>query len=404
MQRIDRQAYLDRLIAFREKRLIKVVTGVRRCGKSTLLEIYQDYLREQGVAPERIVSVNLEDYDFFPLREPAALHAYIKERLIPDEMTYVFIDEVQHCTEFPQVIDSLYLRKNADICLTGSNAYMLSGEIATLIAGRYVEIQMLPLSFREYVLATGGQSDLAGSYRAYLQGSSFPYALELQGQPAALRAYLEGVYNTIVVKDISARKKISDPLMLESITRFVFDSIGSPLSTKKIADAMTSAGRKIDVKTVERYLEGLMESFILYQARRYNIRGKQHLKTLEKYYAVDIGLRYLLLGASGTDVGHILENVVYLELLRRGYTVSVGKLDELEVDFVARDMRGIHYIQVSASVRDEQTLARELAPLLRIADNYPKVILTLDEDPEADYEGIRRIQALRWLMGEAELR
>ena len=404
MQRLNRQEYLDQLISFREKQLIKVVTGVRRCGKSTLLEIYQDYLREQGVAPERIVSVNLEDYDFFPLREPAALHAYIKERLVPDAMTYVFIDEVQHCAEFPQVIDSLFLRKNADIYLTGSNAYMLSGEIATLIAGRYVEIQMLPLSFREYVLATGGQSDLPGSYRTYLQGSSFPYALELRGQSAALRAYLEGVYNTIVVKDISARKKISDPMMLESITRFVFDSIGSPLSTKKIADSMTSAGRKIDVKTVERYLEGLMESFILYQARRYNIRGKQHLKTLEKYYAVDIGLRYLLLGASGTDVGHILENVVYLELLRRGYAVSVGKIDELEVDFVARDQRGIHYIQVSASVRDEHTLARELAPLQRIADNYPKVILTLDEDPEADYEGIRRIHALRWLMGDAEIR
>ena len=398
MQRLNRQEYLDRLILFRDKHLIKVVTGVRRCGKSTLLQIYEDYLRGQGVPEERIVAVNLEDYDFFPLRDPAALHAYIKDRLAPDAMTYVFIDEIQHCADFPQVIDSLYLRKNADIYLTGSNAYMLSGEIATLIAGRYVEIRMLPLSFREYVLATGGQNDLAKSYTAYLQGSSFPYALELREQPEALLAYLEGVYNTIVVKDIAARKKISDTMMLESITRFVFDSIGSPLSTKKIADSMTSAGRKIDVKTVERYLEGLTESFILYQARRYNIRGKQHLKTLEKYYAVDIGLRYLLLGASGTDVGHILENVIYLELLRRGYTVSVGKIDDLEVDFVARDRRGITYIQVSASVRDERTLARELAPLQRISDNYPKVILTLDEDPEADYEGIRRMNALLWLM------
>ena len=215
-----------------------------------------------------------------------------------------------------------------------------------------------------------------------------------------MRDYLEGVYNTIVVKDIAARKKIADTMMLESVTRFVFDSIGSQLSTKKIADTMTSSGRKIDVKTVERYLKGLMESFIIYQVKRYNLRGKQYLKTLEKYYVVDIGMRYMLLGTSGTDVGHILENVVYLELLRRGYDVYIGKIDDLEVDFVARGQKGMQYIQVAASVRDDHTLIRELAPLRRISDNYPKVILTLDEDPEADYDGIRRINALEWLVGK----
>ena len=283
-KRLERKEYLDKLISFRDKQLIKVVTGVRRCGKSTLLEIYQDYLRANGVKDEQILAINLEDFDFFALREPVALHAYIKDRLVPGKMTYVFVDEIQHCTDFPSVIYSLYIRKNVDVYLTGSNAYMLSSEIATLISGRYVEIKMLPLSFREYELATGDNDSLAAKYREYVQGSSFPYALELKDSPSALHDYLEGVYHTIVVKDISARKKISDTMMLESVTRFVFDSIGSQLSTKKIADTMTSSGRKIDVKTVERYLEGLMESFIIYQAKRYNIRGKQYLKTLENYY------------------------------------------------------------------------------------------------------------------------
>ena len=400
---IERKEYLDKLNAFRGKQVIKVVTGVRRCGKSTLFKIYQDHLRSCGAEEKQIVSVNLEDYDNFYLRDPAALHSYVKERLVPGKMTYVFIDEVQHCADFPDVIDSLYIRENADVYLTGSNAYMLSGEIATLLSGRYVEIKMLPLSFREYVLSTGDGTGLAAKYRDYIQSSSFPYVLELKDQPGAVRDYLEGIYNTIVVKDIASRKKIADTMMLESVTRFVFDSIGSQLSTKKIADTLTSSGRKIDVKTVERYLEGLTESFIIYQAKRYNIRGKQYLKTLEKYYAVDMGMRYVLLGTRGTDVGHILENVVYLELIRRGYDVYVGKIDGTEVDFVARGQKGVMYIQVAASVRDGNTLARELSSLQRISDNYPKAILTLDEDPEADYDGIRRINALEWLMGKADI-
>ncbi len=401
LQRLDRHAYLNKLIELRDKQLIKVVTGVRRCGKSTLLEIYQDYLRSVGVDENQIVVINLEDFDYYSLRAPAELHAWIKSRLVSGKMTYVFIDEIQHCIDFPAVIDSLYIKKNVDIYLTGSNAYMLSSEIATLISGRYVEIRMMPLSFGEYVQATGNTDNLAVKYREYITGSSFPYALALKDQPSILRDYLEGVYNTIVVKDIAARKTITDTMMLESVTRFIFDSIGSQLSTKKIADTMSSYGRRIDVKTVERYLDGLMESFILYQAKRYNIRGKQHLKTLEKYYVVDIGMRYMLLGTSGTDVGHILENVIYLELLRRGYEVYIGKIDDLEIDFVARNSHGIQYIQVAASVRDPNTLARELAPLRKISDNYPKTLLTLDEDPDADYEGIRRLNALNWLMGES---
>lgn len=401
-KKIQRPEYLDKLIAFREKQLIKVVTGIRRCGKSTLLELYQEYLMEQGIAEEQIISINLEDFDFYELRKPEKLHVYVKERLIPEKMNYVFVDEIQQCENFPMVVDSLYLKKNVDIYITGSNAYMLSSEIATLLSGRYVEIKMLPLSFKEYVSATGDNRELMRKYTAYLENSSFPYALELAGHPRELRDYLEGIYNTIVVKDIANRHKISDTMMLESVARFIFDNIGNPLSTKKIADTMTSDGRKTDARTVEKYLSALMESYIVYQARRYNVRGKQYLKTLEKYYVADIGLRYLLLGTSSTDVGYILENVVYLELLRRGYEVYVGKIDDLEVDFVCMSARGRVYYQVAATVREEKTLRRELLSLERIADHYPKVILTLDEDPEADYNGIRRINALDWMMGTVE--
>ncbi len=400
--RIERKEYLDKLIAFKDKNIIKVITGVRRCGKSVLLELFQDYLLKQGISEEQIVAINLEDYDFYELREPAKLHSYIKERLNKNKMTYIFIDEVQHCEDFPRVVDSLYLKKNVDIYLTGSNANLLSSEIATLLSGRYVEIMMLPLSFKEYVSSTGDAKELSRKYLEYIENSSFPYTLDLKGQPKEITLYLEGLYNTIVVKDISQRNKFPDTMMLESIARFVFDNIGNPMSTKKIADTMTSFGRKIDVKTVEKYVRALMESFIVYQAKRYNIKGKQYLKTLEKYYVVDIGLRYMLLGSRSTDVGHILENVIYLELLRRGYDVYVGKIDDLEVDFVAQDQKKTTYYQVAATVRDENTLKRELAPLQKISDHYPKVILTLDDDPEADYDGIRRINALDWLIGAIE--
>lgn len=397
---IERKEYLNKLIAWKDKKLIKVITGVRRCGKSTLMEMFQEYLKKNGVAENHILSVNFEDYDFYDLRDPAKLYAYIQERIDADSMNYIFLDEVQHVADFPRVVDSLYIKKNIDLYLTGSNAYMLSGEIATLLSGRYVEISMLPLSFREYVESMGDRRELGRKYADYLQNSSFPYTLELRDNTKEIKTYLDAIYNTVVVKDIAARKKISDTLMLESVTRFLFDNIGNPLSGKKIADTMTSAGRKIDVKTVEKMIEGLTESFILYRAGRYNIKGKQYLKTMEKYYVVDIGLRYALLGSRGVDVGHILENVVYLELLRRGYAVYVGKVDEQEVDFVAMDDTGCRYYQVAATVREQTTLQRELAPLQKVRDHYPKLLLTLDEDPEADYDGIRRVNALDWLLGE----
>lgn len=395
---INRQEYLDKLIALKDKQLIKVITGIRRCGKSTLMEIFQYYLKSNGVSDNNIISINFEDYDNYELRTPSKLYSYIKEKLSDTGMNYIFLDEIQHVEDFPRIVDSLYIKKNVDVYITGSNAYMLSSEIATLLSGRYVEIKMLPLSFKEYIESTGDTKELSRKYADYIENSSFPYTLELRDTPKELYNYLEGIYNSIVVKDIANRKKITDTMMLESITRFLFDNIGNPMSTKKIADTMTSMGRKIDVKTVEKYVSALTESFVMYQAKRYNVKGKQYLKTLEKYYAVDMGLRYMLLGTRSTDVGHILENVVYLELIRRDYDVYVGKIDDLEVDFVAMDKKQIEYFQVAATVRDENTLNRELIPLQKISDNYPKVILTLDDDPEADYDGIKRINVLDWLI------
>ncbi|MCP1109660.1 ATP-binding protein [Ohessyouella blattaphilus] len=399
---IRRTEYLNKLIAFREKKLIKIITGIRRCGKSTLLEIYQDWLLENGVKKEQIIAINFEDIDYEELCDYKKLYTYLKERLVQDEMTYIFLDEVQNIENFPKVVDSLFIKKNVDMYITGSNAYMLSSEIATLISGRYVQIEMLPLSFKEYIESTGNMNERGIKYTEYLEASSFPYTLELKGQPEEIRDYLEGIYNTIVVKDIVQRKRITDTMMLKSVLRFVFDNIGNPLSSKKIADTMTSGGRKIDAKTVEKYLECLSESYIIYQAKRYNIKGKQYLKTLEKYYVVDIGLRYMLLGKRQMDMGHILENVIYLELLRRGYDVYVGKVDSFEVDFVAQNNMGTTYFQVALTAREEQTLERELRPLKAIRDHYPKILLTLDEDPEVQYAGIRRINARDWLLDLTE--
>lgn len=399
MKRIERASYLNKLIAFKDKNLIKVITGIRRCGKSTIMEIYRDWLKEQGVSIDQIVYLNFEDYDNFELRNPKNLYAYIKPLLIEDKMNYLFFDEIQHVQDFPDIINSLNLKPNVDIYITGSNAYMLSSEIATLLSGRYIEIAMQPLSFKEYVDGTGEYDNLQKAYNDYITKSSFPYTLELNTN-SEVSDYLTGLYNTIVVKDIMSRKRLPDVMMLESVIRFTADNIGNILSTKRIADIMTADGRKIDQKTVERYLNSLCETFFVYEAKRYNIKGKQLLKTLGKYYLVDIGLRRMLLGSRSFDAGRILENIVYLELLHRQKKVYVGKNDNLEVDFVAIDENNIAYYQVAATVRDESTLKRELASLQQINDQYPKYILTLDDDPVADYDGIKRINALKWMMGE----
>lgn len=395
---VVRREYLERLNNLKHKKLIKIVTGIRRCGKSTVLEMFRRHLLNEGVGDNQIIFLNLEEYENKELRNPNVLYSYIKERLT-SKMNYIILDEIQRVENFPDVVDSLYVKKNVDLYLTGSNSSLLSSEIATLISGRYVEIKMLPLSFREFVVATKQLDNLSKAYNQYVSTSSFPYVLDLLQTPAEINPYLEGIYNTVLVKDIIDRKKISDTTVLKSVTRFLFDNIGLELSSKKIADTLTSNSRKSDPKTIEKYVSALEESFIVYRAGRYNIKGKEYLKSLEKYYVSDIGLRNFMLGKKAMDVGHILENIVYLELLRRRYDVYVGKIDDAEVDFVAQTQDGNIYIQVAASVRDEQALQRELRPLKAVKDSYPKMILTLDDDPPSDYNGIARMNALDWLMG-----
>lgn len=400
---IMREEYFQRLVGYKDKKIIKVITGVRRCGKSTLLKMYKNYLLEHSVDVEQIIDINFEDFDYEDLLDAKALYAYIRERIVPDKMTYLILDEIQNVKGFQKVVDSLFLKDNIDIYITGSNSYMLSGELATLLSGRYIKIEMLPFSFCEFVKANQMQDNLERAYQQYIESGSFPYISHLEKEKNQIYDYLKSIYDTIILKDVIGRKKITDVMMLESVIRFLADNIGNPLSTKKISDTMTSNGRSINVRTVESYLSAFMDSYIIYQAKRFDVKGKQYLKTLEKYYMVDIGLRNAMLGSkSNADVGHILENVIYLELIRRGYEVYIGKVDNVEVDFVARYEKGVKYIQVSASVRDENTLERELRPLQKITDYYPKCIMTLDIDPEADYEGIRRINALDYLMHRVE--
>jgi predicted AAA+ superfamily ATPase len=312
-------------------------------------------------------------------------------------MNYIFLDEIQQIDEFQKAVDSLFIRKNIDLYITGSNACLLSGELATLLSGRYVEIPMLPLSFREFLGAFSGQQELQKKYHDYATNSSFPYCLKLRDDPAQIRDYLGGIYNTIVLKDVIGRKKVAEPVMLERVIRFMFDNIGSLCSIKKIADTLVSSGRRISVNTVESYLSALTDSYILYRAGRYDIHGKEFLKTGHKYYLADVGLRYYLLGSVGSDAGRILENVVFLELLRRGGEVSIGKIDDKEIDFIVQQGSMRKYYQVSLSVREEATLERELRPLQAVKDNYPKILLTMDDDPPSDNNGIGRINVLDWL-------
>ena len=404
MNIVNRPEYLDFLIRTKDKKIIKVASGIRRCGKSTLFEVYRDWLTGNGVKPEQIISINFEDIDYEHLTEYRVLYDYIKPFLLPDKMNYVFLDEIQHVNQYEKAVDSLFIKKNVDLYITGSNAYFMSGELATLLTGRYIEMKMLPLSFAEYcegldIYAPGKPMTRMEKYASYLSESSMPYALQLHGRQKDIHEYLDGLYSSILLKDIVKRLKISDVMMLESVAKFVFDNIGSLLSTSKIANTMTSNGRKIDSKTVEKYLRGLTDSLIAYKANRYNIKGKQHLATLEKYYMADIGFRQLLISSDRTDQGHILENIVYLELLRRGNEVFIGHLPDGEVDFVAQNGDGVTYYQVAATVLDNNTKRRELASLEKISDHNPKILLTLDEvGAGANYNGIRQINALDWML------
>lgn len=395
---IERTEYLNELISFKDKELIKVVTGIRRCGKSTLFDLYCEYLKQNGIEKNQIIHINLEDSDYNFITNHIELYNYVKERLLSNKKNYVFIDEVQNIDQFQKACDSLYIKKNVDLYITGSNAYLLSGELATLLSGRYIEIKMLPLSFREYISALG-ESDLIIKYNNYTTKGSLPYILQLNSDKE-IRTYLEGIYNTIVVKDIVSRKNIPDISMLEDVIKFTFDSIGSVLSSTNIANTLTSNGRKISVPTVESYLNALVDSFVLYKAERYDIKGKKYLSSGFKYYLSDLGLRFYLLGSRKIDNGHILENVIYLELLRRGYKVYVGKNDDNEVDFVAMNEMGEEYYQVSYDVKSEETLNRELKPLNNIKDHNPKYLITMDFTPYTSHNGIKQINALEWLLNK----
>ena len=412
MIRIDRKEYLDFLVKSKDRQIIKVVSGVRRCGKSTLFEIYKDFLLENGVEKNQIISINFEDMDYEELTDYKKLYEYIKSKMIGDKKNYIFLDEIQHVDKFEKVVDSLFIKENTDLYITGSNAYFMSSELATLLSGRYIELKMLPLSFKEYYQAKLEYEKLEQKenrtlktliqyYNEYIVNSSFPYTLQLDSDLKNIHEYLSGIYNSVLLKDIVARLKISDVMRLESVVKYIFDNIGNLTSLSKIANTLTSMGRKTDAKTIEKYIRGLTDSLLVHEVSRYNIKGKEFLSTLSKYYVTDLGLRQMISGNRNIDMGHILENVIYLELLRRKGNVYVGQFDKNEIDFVVINSNEIEYYQVALTVLDENTLKRELDAFKNIKDNYPKYLITLDDVMvNTDYDGIKVVNALEWLLGE----
>lgn len=409
MAMIERKNYLEKLIAWKDEQVIKVVTGIRRCGKSTLLDLYKEYLKKNGIEDGQIVAVNFEDLENEALQDYKALYAYLSDRLCRGKMTYIFLDEIQKVEGFEKVADSLYIKENVDVYMTGSNSWLLSGELATLLSGRYIEIKMLPFSFAEYYESRGG-GDADRLFADYMANGSFPYIATMDRTKEKIDMYLEGIYNTVIVKDIEERqnrkekdpnkRKVSDISLLKNISKFLASSIGSPVSVKRIADYITSSGRKVSQNTIDDYIEALVQAYVFYQAERYDVEGKQLLKQNGKFYIVDLGLRRYLLPKREYDLGYSLENVVYLELLRRGYEVNVGKMGQTEVDFVAKKNDVISYYQVTASLTEQTTFEREIRPLKKINDNYPKKILTLDRFTLGNYEGIEVLNAVDWLLGE----
>ncbi|MDD3365473.1 MAG: ATP-binding protein [Syntrophomonas sp.] len=397
----NRDLYLSQLILFKDKPLIKVVTGIRRCGKSTLLSLFENYLINSGVAIDHIIRMNFESFEFDDISNYKEMHAQIKKRLVNHkDKHYILLDEVQMVASWEKAVNSFLVDANVDIYITGSNAYLLSSELSTLLSGRYVEIKMQPLSFKEYLDFTGTdkQGNLEEKFNQYLEFGGLPTVVELMDYPDTIRPFLEGIYNTVLMKDVIERNEIRDAALLESILKFIAANIGSIVSTKKISDYLTSSGRKTTSDTIDNYLKTLENAFIIYKANRYDLKGKMFLKTLGKYYLVDMGIRNHLTGLRNTDYGHVLENLVYLELIRRGYEVAIGKIGSLEVDFVATKANEKKYYQVSATILDEKTRERELRPLQSISDNYPKYILTMDQIVFNDYSGIKVQNILDFLL------
>lgn len=405
---VIRNEYLNKLIRWRDEKIIKVVTGIRRCGKSTLLEQFRDYLSENGVSSEQIIAINFEDLSFEELHDYKKLYQYLSERIVPEKKTYIFLDEIQKVDCFEKVVDSLYIKDNADIYITGSNAYLLSGELATLLSGRYVEIKMLPLSFREYAALQKSGKNADELFSEFMTEGGFPYIASMDRTKEKTDMYLEGIYNTIIIKDIEERqnrrepdktkRKVTDIALLKNIAKFLSGSVGSLISVKRVSDYIVSTGRKVSPNTVADYMDVLTEAFIFYPVERFDIQGKQLLQQNQKLYISDTGLRRFMIPKKNYDLGFTLENVIYLELCRRGYEVYVGKNGVTEVDFVAKKNDTIEYFQITASMTDENTFNREITPLRNIRDNYPKTILTLDRFTLGNYDGIIVENAVDWLM------
>jgi len=388
----NRDLYLHRLIEFKDKSLIKVITGLRRSGKSTLLSLFEEHLLKSGVQKNQIIRMNFESLEFDEINTYKTLYAYIMERISDRKIKhYIILDEIQQVESWEKVVNSLLVDVNADLYITGSNAYLLSSELSTLLAGRYVEIKMLPLSFKEYLDFLDQESPLSlpEKFNQYLLYGGLPTIVELLEHKDTIGPFLEGIYNTVLMKDVVERNGVRDVALLESILKYIAANIGSVVSTKKITDYLTSSGRKTTGETIDNYLKMLESAYIIYKANRYDLKGKMFLKTLEKYYMVDIGIRNKLTGLQGTDYGHVLENIVYLELIRRGYDVAIGKVGTLEVDFIATKTSEKIYYQISASILNEETRIRELRPLESISDQYPKFILTMDQNIFNDFSGIK---------------
>ncbi|MHB8963381.1 MAG: ATP-binding protein [Saccharofermentanales bacterium] len=396
-----RDLYLDQLINFKDKPLIKVITGIRRCGKSTLLALYAEYLRNSQVQADHIICINFEAFEFDTITTYQDLYLLIKNKMTSNiGKYYLLLDEIQQVPSWEKAVNSFLVDFNVDITITGSNAYLLSSELSTLLSGRYVEIKMQPLSFKEYLdfnnfVKTDNVDQL---FESYLEYGGLPTVVELKGLPDTIAPFLTGIYNTVIMKDVIQRNNVRDAALLEGVLKFVAANIGNTISTKKISDYLTSSGRKTTSDTIDNYLKMLENAYIIYRANRYDLKGKLFLKTLEKYYIIDTGIRNQLTGLRNTDFGHVLENIVFFELLRRGFTVAIGKVGTLEVDFIATKPKEKIYYQVSATIMDEETRERELRPLRAISDQYDKVVLTMDKNIYNDFEGIKSVNIIDFLL------
>lgn len=399
---IARQKYLKKIKSYKDMQLIKVITGIRRCGKSTLLKLYREELIKNGVEENQIIFVNLEEKENENLKNVDNLYDYLKNKLIKDKMNYIFIDEVQECEKFQIAVNSLFVKDNVDIYITGSNAHMLSGELATLLSGRYIKIEVLPLSFEEYLQGVGNDN-IESKYIDYLRFGSFPFILQFKGNEDQIMVYLDGLYNTIFKKDIVKRNNILNENALENVTKFIFDCVGNLITSKKISDTLTSNNCKVSQPTVEGYLKALVDSYFVYKVSRYDVKGKQYLKSMAKYYVTDIGMRNYLLGYKNLNRGFILENIVYLELIRRDYKVFIGKVDNSKIDFVVFKGGETIYIQVAESIKEERIFEREIKPLKSVRDYNKRVIITTDYDINEFYDGIKHINVLDFLLWKKEL-